>query len=78
VVSCDPDAASYGPREQDLISVRLEYRYGRPLETLGDAGSYRLRAMVMPSRSGSMTESIRSSAVMRSFRRRITWWCSSW
>jgi hypothetical protein len=27
----------------------------------------------MPSRSGSITESIRSSAVMRSFRRRITW-----
>lgn len=30
VVLCDWDAVSYGPREQDLIPVRLGYRYGRP------------------------------------------------
>jgi aminoglycoside phosphotransferase (APT) family kinase protein len=29
VVLCDWDAVSYGPREQDLIPVRLGYRYGR-------------------------------------------------
>jgi hypothetical protein len=30
VVLCDWDAVSYGPREQDLIPIRLGYRYGRP------------------------------------------------
>jgi thiamine kinase-like enzyme len=30
VVLCDWDAVSYGPREQDLIPVRLGYRFGRP------------------------------------------------
>jgi hypothetical protein len=30
VVLCDWDAVSHGPREQDLIPVRLGYRYGRP------------------------------------------------
>lgn len=32
VVLCDWDGVSYGPREQDLIPVRLGYRYGRPDE----------------------------------------------
>jgi hypothetical protein len=30
VVLCDWDAVSHGPREQDLIPIRLGYRYGRP------------------------------------------------
>jgi hypothetical protein len=30
VVLCDWDSVSHGPREQDLIPVRLGYRYGRP------------------------------------------------
>jgi hypothetical protein len=30
VLLCDWDSVSYGPREQDLIPVRMGYRYGRP------------------------------------------------